>query len=179
MGTYKGTGIVFLRSLLERYSHEAAFLAGLTPEEKDVYQKTLPISWVPIQQVDALFIKAAAQLKPGASQDAGLRYIGEEMAKDNLKGLYRILIKAFTISVILKQAAKLWGVYHGQGVAKIANQEEKQVDFVVEAYPDLPERFAESVSGYIGATIAMSGAKEVRVNKEPNHSGWTWHVQWQ
>jgi hypothetical protein len=109
MGNFKGTGIITLRNLLLKSGRETetAFLIQVDPGEIDLFKKVLPLSWVPITTVAKFFAIGAPLLCPGKPIEEGLRYIGAQMARDNLSGIYRVLIRILTVPMLITQATKI------------------------------------------------------------------------
>jgi hypothetical protein len=106
--------------------------------------------------------------------------IGKQQAKDDLSGIYKILVTFATIPYVIKHSAQFWKTYHETGQAKAVIVENKnECRFIVEQYPNLPERFREVILGYIEGVIELTGGKMVNVKKaEANNNGWEWFVTW-
>lgn len=179
MGNYKGTGVVFMRSLFKRHgaASERKFLAQLTPQETDIYKQTLEFHWIPIEVITRYFELAAPLLYPGDSQ--GLRRIGREMARDHLQGVYRIVLRVVTVEYIIEKAARLWRTYHQIGTTRMERPGERMLQFVVMGYPDLPAAFRECTCGYIAGVLELAGAKDIHVLKSnDNPEEWRWKLSW-
>ena len=179
MGNYKGTGVVFMRSLFERHGRavERQFLSKLTPQEVDIYKQTLEFHWIPIEVITRFFELAAPLLYPG--DPTGLRRIGREMARDHLQGVYRIVLRVVTIEYIIEKAARLWRTYHQSGTTRMERSGPHLLYFVVLGYPELPSSFRECTCGYIAGVLELAGAKDIRVirsNENPNE--WRWKLSW-
>lgn len=178
MTTYKGTGIAFLRTLVRSHGpeKEAAFLARLSEQEREIFEKTLASTWVPLETASALLVHAAKVLYPG--DVAGLRGVGAEMAKDTLSGIYRVVIKAFTVQMLMKQTARLWGTYHRKGRARASSIHRNRAQLIVEGYPDMPERFRECNAGFVHGAIEICGGREVTVAAKGDPDAWVWDCIW-
>ncbi len=176
----KGTNVVFLRKLMEKRgpTAEADFLARLEPEEKRIFATALPISWVPSEMVAHMLEVAAATLYP--NDPLGLRWIGQDLARDNLSGIYKSLLRLTTITFVIGQCAKLWNIYQEQGRAHAEkDSQENRAVVVVEEYPDLPQAFHEEIAGYILGTAEFTGVRNIRVTPDLSQpQAWKWIVTW-
>ena len=176
---YKGTGVVFMRSFVRAMNSalEPRLLAKLPPEDAERYLKTLEFDWIPIGSITRIFEAASPLLYPGNHE--GLRLIGREMARDHLRGIYRIMLRVTTVPFVVAQTARLWSTYHRRGRAHMTRQEPHLIHFVVADYPELPERFRECLCGYIQGVMELVGAREIRVAKSnDNANAWLWRVSW-
>lgn len=179
MGNYKGTGVVFMQSLLKRHGSaiEQKFLAQLNAKERDYFRQTLEFHWIPIEIITRFFELAAPLLYPGDT--SGLRRIGREMARDHLQGVYRIVLRVVTIEYIIEKAARLWRTYHQVGTTRMERIGDHQLHFVVLGYPDLPSAFRECTSGYIAGVLELAGAKDIHiVRTNDNQQEWRWKMAW-
>lgn len=180
MADYKGTGVVSVREAIQKRGSQAenSLFDLLTSEEKQVYLKTMPIHHIPIEQGTAIIVKAASVLYP--QDNLAVHKLGFEMADHDLKGIYRFMVKLATVPFIIKQAASLWKVYSVKGRAWAEPRGEKSAVFLLEGYPELPERFREMMSGYIQGTLSFTGVKNIKItrqNDDPNV--WKWPITWE
>lgn len=178
MAKYKGTGIVFMRTWLQEKGLETPFLENLSKEEADVYQKTMNVSWVPIGIVDTFFDKSARLLFPELKPEEALREFGIALAKDNINGIYKIMVKILSLEYFMKQAARLWRTYHDSGEAHIERISETEIAFVVENYGSMPISFCESTTGYIQGLGMLSGLKKTEVHNKIIPDGMKWFIQY-
>lgn len=177
---YKGTGAVFVRSLLRSRGSEieTRLLRKLSPDDAERYLRTLAFDWIPIASITRIFEAAAPLAFPG-NADA-MRLLGREMARDHLRGIYRFLLRVTTVAFVMTQTARLWSTYHRKGAAYLAGSpDQKMVTLIVTDYPELPERFRECLCGYIVGTLETVGVKEIRVYKLGDTSSqWAWRISW-
>jgi len=180
MGNFKGASVLFIRKMLKEKSPEMenVFISKLSHEEQILYSKCLAFTWVPIEIGTKFYEVAASLLFP--NEPNALVKIGKQQAKDDLSGIYKILVRFATIPYVIKQSAEFWKTYHETGQAKAAFVEnKKECRFIVEQYPNLPERFREVIQVYIEGVIELTGGKMVTVKKaEANNNGWEWFVTW-
>ncbi len=177
---YKGIGVVFVRTRLRSAGVEAerAVLGQLTDTERRVYDSATASEWVSIEVASRLFELAAPLVHPG--KPLPLRLLGRDLARDNMGGVYRALLRVLSVEFVLGQSARLWGTYHRRGLARLDRIGDREVDFVVSDHPQLPERFRECMCGWIGGTLEMVGANRAVVTKnDDDPHAWHWRIRWQ
>ncbi len=179
MSDYKGVGVVFVRNALTNAGGDALARVreGLDEEERTAFDRTMATDWVPIELITKLFVLSAPILFPGKPNP--LREVGAELARDNLRGVYRYLVRVMTVPFVIDQAAKLWRSYHKHGSASVVAYGEHAISLMVQGYPRLPERFRECMCGYIVGTLELAGAKNVAVAKsEDDPNAWEFRIAW-
>lgn len=176
MAGYKGTGVVFVRSLIRSRGEaiERRFLSALTPEERNHYATTLEFHWIPIEVITRFFEVAAPLLYPGRAD--ALRQIGRLMSLDHLRGIYRIVLRVVTVEKVIEKSARLWSTYHQGGVAKLHREGPNLLLFSIYDYPGLPESFRECMCGYIAGVFELCGVREIRVARQ-DEAGHIWHFR--
>ncbi len=178
---YKGSAVSFLRGLMSKQpeSIRAAFEQKLSAEDLQLFRATMAVSTVPIASANSMYIAAVEVLYADESRNQGLRKLGKELARDNLSGIYRLLLKVLSVEMLIDQCAKLWRTYHSSGEASVNKRSaDGHYDFVVKNSPDLPEPYREFVCGYIEGAVTLTGGKDARVVKGGDPSAWTWDVSW-
>ena len=180
MANSKGTNVVTLRKLVRAKGNgcEQRILARLSGEDARLYQAALALSWVPVEGLGRIFQVCAEELYP--SDPEGLRRIGEQIARDNLGGVYRVLLRLATTQYALSQIGKLWKTYNDTGEVEIEYPEgESSVVIHVNRYPGLPRAYLEETAGYMIGTGRLCGAKNVSVQAEqrPPDSN-RWKITW-
>jgi hypothetical protein len=180
MTNCKGTNLTFLHKLLQTYGPPAvaAFDARLTPEQRAAFATALPVSWVPVDLVAAVFEAAAAVVHPNDPE--GVRKLGRALAEDNLAGIYQSLLKLATIPFAIGQVALLWRIYQDHGRAHAAQVKgENRAVLTVEEYEDLPVTIQEEIAGYVIGVGEMVGAKNIHVVRDGSDpSAWKWTITW-
>jgi len=180
MAEYKGTTMVFLRGFLRRQGEpqEQALLAQLTEQERDVYESSQSMSWVPVEAAAAVLDKAARVAFPGDPRC--LQKLGHAQAHDHLTGIYKILLRVTTVPFVIGQSAKLWTTYHNQGRARVEREpDQNRGILVVEGYPELPEPIRTMSSGYIRGTLELTRVKHIAVHEDFSRpAAWRWEVSW-
>ena len=180
MAKFKGVGIVFMRKLIRSHPPEVEkqFLAKLSDDEKRLYESTLSASWVTLDLITKYCEIASPLLFP--NEGRGLWEIGRLMALDNLKGIYKVIVRVLSPQTILTQGAKLWASYHEKGRASLRPSEDpRRASYIVEDYPEITAPFLELLRGYVYGALEACGAKDIEVNGKydnPNH--WEWHASW-
>jgi hypothetical protein len=180
MTEYKGTAITFLRSLLSEQpeSVQRSFESAPSSEDIEQFRSVLAISNIPIAYATRLYLAAAPALYPDDAVEIGLRRIGRALARDNLSGIYRLVLKVLTVSMLIAQCARLWRTYHSTGNASTRRVSDKHYLLLVTDCPDLPELYREFVCGFVEGAITQTGGRDPRVTKAGKPSEWSWDVTW-
>lgn len=180
MAVYKGIGIVAIRRLVQERggTTEAQLLQQLEPEEAALYKYVTSTALIPIEIANRLLLKAGPLLFPDDPEP--LVALGEAIAKDNLRGPYRHLVRPATIPVLIRQASKIWRLYHARGHAWAeAGPAPGSAIFVVRDYPELPDSFQEMLAGFIRALVGITRKKNIRVIRDSSDcQAWKWMVYW-
>jgi hypothetical protein len=177
---YKGIGIVWARKQARALTGgEARLLAALRPEDQAVLQTALPGNRIADDVNDRIYAAAAATLFPGDAK--GVWAIGRQMARDNLTGIYKILLRLTTVPFIIDQTAKLWHTYPEHGSARAEKVPgEKRGRLVVTEFPGFTACMREMLSGYVTGTLELTGARDVRVTHDDrNRAAWVWEIRWE
>ena len=181
MAHIKTVGLVWIRKVMREKGPEVenVFLARLTPEERTTLEQAFPVSTAPIETVTDILYKAAEMLFPG--DPLAVRKLLRGEARNDLTGIYRVLLHVVSIEYAVKQAALLWKTYNKKGEAHIERPPEggNRLIEVVTGYPDMYWPFAEVNAGYIEGVMEMTGAKDVAVEcdlRDPE--AWKWIVTW-
>ncbi len=177
MGNFKGTGIVYVKSLVRSTSaeKEKTLLSMLNPDERKVYETVLAISRISIHAASSILKAAADVLYPG--DPTGLRTIGYKMALNDLSGIYKILMPVLSVEMAMSQSARLWSQYHDEGRAWTDKINENKLVYNVADYPNLPEHFREMLAGYVKGVIERTGEKDVQVQRnDVNPKQWKWTI---
>ncbi|MCD4814165.1 hypothetical protein K8S19_10805 [bacterium] len=162
MGEYKANQIIVIQDMFKKQPQdEAAFIGTLLPEELEAYTKAMPISWFAIEVSASITTKAMPFLYPGELDKAYFKF-GEHLARSDLSGMYRIMVRISSVPFLLDQTAKLWKLYHRQGHMRM-QKKERSAELLIEDYPDFPVANHKVMMGYIYGAVALTGAKEVKV----------------
>lgn len=182
MPEVKAAGLIIVRKLFAEAGPKAErrFLDSLESTDMAYYRLAVATQWIPVELAARVYRRAAEQLSPG-DPAAGLQRIGRRMAEDNLRGVYRVVVKFLTVPYVVGRAGVLWRTYHNRGRARAEQRpQERTVDFFVEEYPDLPEPIRELLIGYLAALAAMTSAGQPRVTRLDDDPGcWRWTIRWQ
>jgi hypothetical protein len=179
--TFKATGMDFLRKKLRKNGNgaEEALLAELTADEADLYANALAVSWIDVAKAARVYDVAARAIYPKSAEP--LVDLGRDMARADLTGIYKVLLRVATIPMVVERTARLWSTYHRRGTARIVREgDAKRADLVIDGYPDLPEAIRVNISGYVQGVLDLTGSK----NPQVSHIGgspdaWRWHVTWE
>jgi hypothetical protein len=156
----KGTEVASVRSLLRPAGKEEALVARLSPAEVELYRETLAVAWVPVDFVARLFELAAAELYVGEGRP--LRQLGRAIAKDNLTGIYRVMLRIVSVPFAIQRAASLWYTYNDTGEVRTERLGDR-LQMTVSGYPEFPEAALEECAGYTEGLMLMCGARHIEV----------------
>ncbi len=172
----KGTEVASVRGLLRAAGKEDALVARLAPDEVVLYRETLAVAWVSVDFVARLFELAAAELYVG---EAGpLRQLGRAIAKDNLTGIYRVMLRIVSIPFAIQQAARLWHTYNDTGEVSVERNGERLL-MRVSGYPAFPEATLEECAGYTEGLMLMCGARHIEVKtSRPKDDAFVFDCSW-
>jgi hypothetical protein len=177
----KGTGIVWLRELIEYKGAEAEqqMAKALSPEDYKNYRIAMPINW--ISEESATNIYRAAGNILFAEKANVLEEVGRGMAKNNMTGIYSIFLKFVTIPFMLKQASRLWKTYHDSGKTSVEEaQGQNRIIFKVSEFPELPKDMRQVLRGYILGLSELVKAQNTKVEFDESDPGeWRWVITWQ
>jgi hypothetical protein len=179
MGNIKGSTVNFIRQEIEKLGGVAMdkLMFALTPEVQTVFKKTLPIQWVPIEHFAAIVKAASPVLYPGDS--LAQQKLGQAMAKDNLSGIYKVLMRFTSVPYLAEQSSKLWSTYHQQGKARSEQLTANAANFILEDYPTAPPVFLDFLTGYVYATLSFAPVKNIKIVLDTsNSSAWKYQVTW-
>lgn len=179
MAGYKGMALVVTRQWIRAAGSdiEKRVLEALTPEERTTYDSLVATAWVPVEVATALYVAAAPLLYP--KDPRPLRQIGRDLARQNLSGVFRFVVRVISVQMLVEKTASLWRSFHDQGTATAVREADRTLRFEVTGYPDLPERMRETIVGWLGQAVELTGAQNVRVVKiDDDPQRWTWTVTW-
>ena len=101
------------------------------------------------------------------------------MARDNLRGIYRVLVRVMTVKSLLTRTAKHWRTYHDTGRMWTEEPNRGHAILLLAEYPELPLSIAWGVAGYTQSAVELAGGRHVQVTgnyDDPNL--WRWDVKW-
>jgi hypothetical protein len=181
MAKTKGTGIVWLRELIEYQGAEAEqqLAKALSPEDYKNYRIAMPINWISEESATNIYQAAGSILFAGSPNV--MEEVGRGMAKNNMTGIYSIFLKFVTIPFMLKQASRLWKTYHDTGKTSVEEAPgQNQIIFKVSEFPELPREMRQVLRGYILGLSELVKARNTRVElDESNPADWRWVITWQ
>ncbi len=159
---YKAASLVTVRQWLQAKGLEDAFVERLAPEHVEAYRRLVASEWIPIGLADHLYSVAAPLLHPHVAHPG--RVLGAELARDHLGGIYRFALRVVTVQFAMAQTARLWRMYNDTGVLEISRSGPRSSRALLTDYPGYPPAVRETVAGYIGGTLELTGAEGVRVS---------------
>lgn len=152
----KGTNVISVRKLVVAAGVEQECLARLSAADVTVWKTVLPMSWLPIDVVAHVFEAGAAVLYPNDARR--IRTLGRAIARDNLSGVYRLLLRVLSVPFAIEQSSKLWSAYNDTGVTSVEYQKGAyEVRFLIAECPGFPDVVLEETAGYIEGLIELCG----------------------
>lgn len=176
---YKGVGVVFVRERVRLLEPDAraAFHARLSEDERLCLDDTLATHWVPVEHASRLF-EVLAEVSH-ADHETPLREVGRQLARHDLSGVYRLLIRVATVRFLLTQHTRLWSVYHRTGEASLVEHEPGHVTIRIAGHPTLPSPFRVAMAGWLIGAMELCGAKDIQALHEPDHAPpWRFEIRW-
>ncbi|MBN1594839.1 hypothetical protein JW933_02830 [candidate division FCPU426 bacterium] len=181
MGRSKGVGVVELKKIFSQKGRalEETLISRLDEDSARIYRFSVEASWIPLEVMASIYETAAGVLYP--DEQDGLFKIGEAQAKNQLTGIYRIIMKIINVPYLIEKTAKLWKLYYDQGEAHTEKQESTNLAvMVVTGFPELPFPNRETTRGYVAGAIGLTGGKNVKVTGDyTNPLNWRWLMEWQ
>jgi hypothetical protein len=181
MPNVKGTAYVTIRALLKKAGpqSEEKMRALLSEKEWNIFQSVMPVSWIPVDIGGRIAAAAAETLFPGDPK--GIWKMAKICGTDNIKGIYRPLMRILSVSYLGSKAASLWKIYYDQGENKVleVNEEEKYIVFGVTGNPTIPASLREFIGGFVAGILELTGANNVSsqsIDIDPQL--WKWRIHW-
>jgi hypothetical protein len=177
----KGPGVTWLRHLIEQQGPgaEQTMARVLSPEDYKAYRTAMPISWIPEDVITRIFAAAGDVLFAGAPSP--LIEVGRGMAKANMTGVYKFMLRMTTIPFIMSQASRLWHTLHDTGEAEASEGPGRNmVTFIVRGFPGIPAGMRQVLKGYCTGLGELTNAKNVRTElDESDPHAWKWVSTWE
>lgn len=179
MAKVKASDVVIVRKLLvgRGAELEAQVRARLSPAAFSVYQKALTTEWIELGHEAEIFSVAAQLLFFG--ERSPLQRLGEEVARIQFSGIYRIFLLVPTLEYVVKQVSKAWKTLYDQGDVRVEGLSGKRGTLVAQGLPELSRIQREYIGGYLSGVLSLTGAKNVRVTRQENDpQAWKWTLEW-
>lgn len=173
---YKAASLVTVRQWLRERGLEEAFLASLPPDSVEPYRKLAASDWIPVSLAERVYASAAPLLHPKAAFPA--RLLGADLARDHLRGIYRFALRVMTVQFAMEQTARLWRMYNDTGSLSIVSSGPRSSRGLLTGYPGYPPSVRDTLAGYIGGTIEVTGANQVHVSVEVQGDEVAFLVTW-
>jgi hypothetical protein len=181
MALCKAAGVIHMRTLLRAKGDkvEVAFIEQLTFEEKINYETALPASLLSLDTITRMYTLAVPLIYTGSELYDGLRQLGYDTAKNDMKGVYNYFLRLVTPNTAIKQAAKIWKTYHTQGRAMAQRIDAHHAVFQVCDYPELSETYRELLNGYIQGLAELTKIQNAIISRDDHDPNcWQWDIQW-
>ena len=147
MAKYKGVPLVFLRrrvreSGLEPEVLEALAAGGSGSDDVRLWERLTATEWVPVDFAERVYEVAIPLVY--ATDAMPFRRFGIESAEDDLRGVYRFLVRLMTVGALIDKTVTLWRTYHDQGRASSERLSDRSFRMAVDGYPELVTRLSDS-----------------------------------
>jgi hypothetical protein len=165
MGNAKCTSFISIKNYWGNQGPdtEKKFMETLSPELLDMYRRLAPNQWFSITQTLDLEEAMAKFIFPEEPEATNLCKLGSFMAKLDLNGLTKLLLKVTSVAYAVQQATVIWHSYHDQGEPFVQQHGKNHLRFLVFDYPDLPPRYSMVLAGWIQGLLEICGAKHTKV----------------
>ncbi len=176
---YKGVGVLFVRSQVRELPPSARerFLEALSPDGRDCFERAVATQWVPVELATECF-EALAEVAYAASPDP-MRAVGVALARNDLRGVYRFLVRLATVKFLLQQHTKLWSTYHREGEAQLESRGDRAVQVKIVGHPRLPRGFRECLAGWLEGALQVCGARDIVVKHDVTRPPpWAFDINW-
>jgi len=179
MAKTKGTGAIALRKLLKKRGEDfyQTFLSKLPPAYREIYQRVLAVSWVPLTPESEDIQTAAQLLFPGDSKQ--IEKLGILLSEDMFNSVYKLFLKIPSLHFILKRIANVWRTNFDTGDMSLENSQPKSADLVLKQFPDFSPTMRQLFIGDIIGVGNLTHVKNVKVTlDESDPHAWRWHMEW-
>lgn len=181
MANLKGVVIKVSRDLFKlekNREQEKIFLESLTPDEMKIYKNTLSINWVPVDVVGQLLEKSAKLLFPGYPYP--IRELGRVEAHEQLTGIYKVLLFFTTLSMLVKQAGRIFATYYDKGKVEFTQTSEKSLVVTIKEFSELPKSHIDKIGGYIAGMLELIKLNNVKLDRidESDPNCWKYYYSW-
>ena len=161
---YKGTGIksfVAALSALRGDDVVARVIARLPADFSEAwsYGKVLASGWYPLRWYAALHASAQVVTSEGPLLS---RAVGAEAMRQDMSGVYRLLLFVMSPQRLLGQAARAFGTYYTHGTMRITDSGSGFANAVWEGCRGFDGNLWMDVLGSCETAMALCGAKDLR-----------------
>ncbi len=180
MAKVKASDVVTVRKLLlDRGAEvEAQARAVLSPDALAVFARVHPTDWITLGQEAEILGAAAPLLYPG--DGAPLPRLGQEVARIQFSGIYKIFLLIPTLEFIVKQVSKAWKTLYDQGEVRVEDLTPHGGSLVALGLPDLTRVQRDYIGGYLSGVLSLTGAKHIRVScRDADPRAWKWTLEWE
>lgn len=173
----KAISLTIIRGWIrERPGAYEQLTAQLDADDQRFFGSFGATDWISAEPAARVMDVAARVLHP--DDPTPQRRLGRELAREQLHGVYRFLLRVISPPTLIDQTATLWSRNHRAGHATTERLSERAAQIRVTAYPTFPLVIRENTAGYIGGAVELTGAENVRVVCGGDPARWTWNVTW-
>ncbi len=156
----KGANVLAAVKML-RKNRERAIALLPAAYHRYLDERILASSWYP--EIDQLeLLRAVSFMLPG-TPDPWVT-IGRIAARDDLKDLYRTMVRTGDLKDTLRASSSLWHTLHDTGELKVALEAPGRVVATLRGYT-LAREMCRVIGGYVTEVVTTGGAKNVATRK--------------
>ena len=161
MPNVKGANVLAAVKML-RANRERA-VALLPPKYHHYLDARIMVSsWYP--EADQLeLLRAVSFLLPG-TPDPWVS-IGRIAARDDMRDLYRRMVKPGDLKETLRASSALWRTFHDTGELRISLEEPTRAVASVRGYAATAREMCRVISGYVSEVVSAAGIGDIKVTK--------------
>ena len=168
MPNVKGTSIAARLEYVRRRGGEegvASVLDQLTDKaEVDQIRVTGPLksAWYPFRMFVELI--EAIDRKYGKGDGSIIQDLGAEVARTDLKSVYKIFYRIASPNFVVSKATQVWDRYYDSGELIVLQNDPGKVRIELRSFATPHRAHCESVLGWMRETLHMSGAAGCKVS---------------
>lgn len=164
----KGTGLAGIRDYLRKTMPDGEFEdflnRRLSPERVRLFAGLiLATTKYPIE-VEHELLEAFKAEKPRTCEQE-LRSMGQDVARKDLKGVYKTLIKLASVERTLATIPAAWGFYFSNGTAKLVDKTPGRYVYTIDD-PTAHSLQHPITAGWLEEAVTVAGAKTAQVQIE-------------
>ena len=140
------------------------WLNSLSPEARKIYRSQInKDDWYSLKGTIIEPTRILCDLFYNGST-IGAWKCGRFGAEYGLKGIYKMLVKLCSPSVLIKKARPIMLSYYTPSEIEITEEAKHHVIFRITEFPDIDEIIEYRIAGWIERAVEISGCKHVTVN---------------
>ncbi len=147
---------------------ENRFVKTLPPYLAQVYTHLEPGKRLSIEDTTALISSMAPFVFPEGNESEQLNRLGGLMARLDMNGFYKLLLKIVSVQYAIQQATEFWHTYHDQGETYVEQVSKNHAHLLVFDYATMPMKYRVFLGGWVKGLLEHCGAKNLKVTLLPD-----------